>query len=171
MSAPNNELTSESEKNTMPSETAPAPLPLNLPEEKLILAVKAAPQIAVEDLAFARINFAESELWIQVLRLINTHGIPAGTDHEIRKWAEMSFRLNEDTHKARQLRAGNIARAECMEINRRLGPLETVLSLINLYRLLQSFHLNGVTVRLPDNDTVLDRFILHGTAAVEPKEE
>lgn len=165
----NNKPTRESETDTMSSESAP--LPLDLPEGNLALAVKAAPRVTVEDLAFARINFAESELWIQMLRLINTHGIPADTDPEIRGWAEMSFRLNEDTHKARQLRAGNIARAECMETNRRLGPLETVLSMVNLYRLLQSFHLTGVEVRLPDNEAALERFILQGTVYAAPQKE
>lgn len=146
----------------MSSTDTPAPIDLVTPDEKLDLALKVAENVPVESRAFDDINFVESQLWIQALRLVNDHGIPQGTDQATRTWAERSFRLNESTQQAKALREGRIDRAACMEINRRYGSVEMLASLQNLYLLLQDFHLSDIEVSLPENDKALDRLLLEG---------
>lgn len=146
----------------MSSTDTPAPINLVTPDEKLDLALKVAENVPVENRAFDDINFVESQLWIQALRLVNDHGIPQGTDPATRTWAERSFRLNESTQHAKALREGRIDRAACMEINRRYGSVEMLASLQNLYLLLQDFHLSDIEVSLPENDKALNRFLLEG---------
>ena len=88
--------------------------------------------------------------------------LPQNADPETRAWSVNSFRLLEDTLQARKLREGLINRPACIEINRKAGSVELVLSLRQLYLLLQAFHDSGVAVEAPDHQKALDRFIRAG---------
>lgn len=166
-SDPDEDLIPESEADTMSPEHAAPETPLEIPEAGLARAREVAAGVSVDSLAFARLNFAESELWIKALHLVNRNGVPESADPETRSWAEHSFRLLEDTRQARDLRKGLINRPECMAINRRAGSPETVDSLDRLYRLLQAFHADGITVELPDHGKALERFIRAGETPPE----
>ena len=112
---------------------------LLIPDTEIARALEVANDVPVASLAFSILNFAESELWIKLLHLINDHGIPQNADPETRAWSVNSFRLLEDTLQARKLREGLINRPACIEINRKAGSVELVLSLRQLYLLLQAF--------------------------------
>lgn len=142
-----------------------APLPIVIPEAKIALAQSVSESVPTDSLAFEIVNFAESNLWIKALHLVNDHGIPETSVPAIREWAERSFRLNETTQRASQLREGKIDRSACMETNRKAGATAMLYDLSNVYLLLQDFHLSGIEVSLPDNDSALDQFTLKGTAS------
>lgn len=143
-------------ENSSPSE-------LLIPRVLLKEAAKYADTVPQNSKAFTLMNFAESNLWMQSLALLNAHGMPQVTT-EVRRWATSSFRLDQDNAQAKALRNGKINRQQCMETNRVAGAAAMLEDLSQNYELLAAFHAldHFVDVDIHDMNALLDTFISEG---------